>query len=83
MHEWPGLQSVLNTQAKAGVEMRKRTVIAIKLRIVVSRWNPHRTWFSPLFARGGRMMSERRYRAEGEPCRTFSEWANVLSKKRA
>jgi hypothetical protein len=38
-----GLAVGVNTQAKAGVEMRKRTVIAIKLRIVVSRWNPHRT----------------------------------------
>ena len=36
----PGLQSVLNTQAKAGVEVRQRMVTTIRLRIVVALLEP-------------------------------------------
>jgi hypothetical protein len=35
MHLVPGLQSVSNTQAKAGVEVRQRIVTRIMLRMVV------------------------------------------------
>jgi hypothetical protein len=40
MHLVPGLQSVSNTQAKAGVAMRQRIVATIRLRIVIPLLEP-------------------------------------------
>lgn len=39
VHEVPGLQSVSNTQAKAGLEVRQRIVTTIRLRMVGSHQN--------------------------------------------
>jgi hypothetical protein len=38
-HMTPGLQSVSNTQAKAGAEVRQRIVTTINQRIVHPSWN--------------------------------------------
>jgi hypothetical protein len=40
VHDVPGLHSVSNTQANAGVEARQRIVITIRLRMVVPLLEP-------------------------------------------